>query len=71
VLRRDSGYAVAHESGEIPVGATWPTLEWALRQKMFSMDDALARQPGGDREALLADIARLEQAGILVATQLR
>jgi ribosomal protein L16 Arg81 hydroxylase len=71
VLRRDSGYAVAHESGEIPVGTTWPTLEWALKQKMFSLDDALARQAGGEREALLADIARLEQSGILVATQMR
>jgi hypothetical protein len=35
------------------------------------VDDALARQPGVDRAALLADIGRLEQAGVLVATELR
>jgi hypothetical protein len=71
VLRRDEGFAVAFDGGEIPVGAAYPTLEWALKQKMFSVDDALARQPGIDRGALLADIARLEQAGVLVATELR
>ena len=26
VLRRDGGYAVAFEGGEIPVGATYPTI---------------------------------------------
>lgn len=71
LLRRDSGYAVLHEGGEVAVGANWPTIEWALKQKMFSLHDALARQPGGDRETLLADIARLEKAGILVATEMR
>lgn len=71
VLRRDRGFAVVFEGGEIPVGASYPTIEWILRQKMFSVDDALTRQPGADREALLADIARLEQAGVLVATEMR
>jgi lysine-specific demethylase/histidyl-hydroxylase NO66 len=71
VLRRDGGFSVAFEGGEIPVGANYPTLEWALKQKMFSVDDALARQAGGDRSALLADIERLERAGILVATEMR
>ena len=71
VLRRDGGFAVAFEGGEIPVGATYPTLEWLLKQRMFSVDDALARQPGVDRAALAADLERLEQAGILVATEMR
>jgi hypothetical protein len=68
VLRRDSGYAVAFDGGEIPVGATYPTVEWLLKQRMFSVDDALARQPGTVRETLLADLARLEKAGVIVAT---
>ena len=38
---------------------------------MFSVDDALARQPGIDRSALAADIEKLERAGILVATEMR
>jgi hypothetical protein len=71
VLRRDGGFAVAFDGGEMPVGATYPTLEWVLKQKMFSVDDALARQPGVDRAALLADLARLEQCGVLVVTELR
>jgi lysine-specific demethylase/histidyl-hydroxylase NO66 len=71
VVRRDAGFAVAFDGGEIPVGATYPTLEWALKQRMFSVDDALARQPGSDRAALLADIATLERAGILVVTEMR
>jgi hypothetical protein len=71
VVRRDGGFAVAFDGGEIPVGATYPTLEWALKQRMFSVDDALARQASGDRAALLADIERLERAGVLVVTEMR
>jgi hypothetical protein len=71
LLRRDAGFAVAHEGGEIPVGATYPTIEWLLKQRMFSVDDALARQPGIDRAALASDLERLEQAGIIVATEMR
>jgi ribosomal protein L16 Arg81 hydroxylase len=71
VLRRDAGFAVAFDGGEIAVGATYPTIEWALKQRMFSVDDALARQPGIDRAALAADLERLAKAGILVETEMR
>jgi len=71
VVRRDAGFAVVYDGGELPVGDTYPTLEWALKQRMFSVDDALTRQPGADRAALLADIERLERAGILVVTEMR
>jgi hypothetical protein len=71
VMRRDAGYAVAFEGGEIPVGATFPTIEWMLKQRMFSLDDALARQPGVDPAALAADFERLERAGVIVATEMR
>jgi ribosomal protein L16 Arg81 hydroxylase len=71
VVRRDAGFAVTHDGGEIPVGPNYPTLEWALKQRMFSVDDALTRQPGADRAALMADIERLERAGVLVATEMR
>jgi ribosomal protein L16 Arg81 hydroxylase len=71
IVRRDAGFAVVFDGGEIPVGATYPTLEWMLKQRMFSVGDASARQPGGDRTALLADIERLERAGILVVTEMR
>jgi hypothetical protein len=71
VTRRDAGFAVTFDGGEIPVGATYPTVEWLLTQRLFSVDDALARQPGIDRAALKADLERLEKAGILVATEMR
>lgn len=71
LLRRDAGFAVAFEGGEIPVGATYPTIEWLLKQRMFSVDDALARQPGVDRAALAADLERLEKAGVIVATEMQ
>ncbi|HWN06341.1 MAG TPA: cupin domain-containing protein [Steroidobacteraceae bacterium] len=71
VLRRDAGFAVAFEAGEIAVGATWPTIEWILKQRLFSVDDALARQPGADRHALAADLDRLEKAGVIVRTEMR
>lgn len=71
LLRRDSGFAIAYEGGEIAVGATWPTIEWMLSQRMFALDDAIARQAGVDPQELRADIARLLQAGVLVATEMR
>ena len=71
VLRRDRGYAVAFEGGEIEVGADYPTIEWMLQQRMFSLEDAAARQPGLDRAELDRDLARLVDAGILVATEMR
>lgn len=71
VLRRDGGFAVAFEGGEIPVGATYPTIEWILKQRMFSVDDALARQAGADRATLAADLERLEKAGVIVATEMQ
>ncbi|HTL50009.1 MAG TPA: hypothetical protein VL219_05055, partial [Steroidobacteraceae bacterium] len=71
VLRRDGGFAVAFDGGEIAVGANYPTIEWALKQRMFSVDDALARQPGIDRAALVADLGRLAKAGIIVETEMR
>jgi bifunctional lysine-specific demethylase and histidyl-hydroxylase NO66 len=71
VVRRDTGFAIAFDGGELPVGATYPTIEWILKQRMFSVDDALARQPGSERADLLRDLERLEKAGLIVATEMR
>jgi predicted DNA-binding transcriptional regulator YafY len=59
------------DGGEIAVGATYPTMEWVLRQRLFSLDDAAARQPSVDRAELQRDIERLERAGILIATEMQ
>ncbi len=71
VARRDHGFAVVFDGGEIPVGATYPTVEWILRQRLFSMDDAAARQPSVDRAELRRDLERLTRAGILVETEMQ
>ena len=71
VTRRDQGFVVAFEGGELALGATYPTVEWILKQRMFSVDDALARQPGIERAMLQADLERLVKAGIIVETELR
>jgi ribosomal protein L16 Arg81 hydroxylase len=71
VLRRDAGYAAAFDGGEIPLGTTYPTVEWILKQRMFSVEDALARQAGTDRAALADDLGRLERAGVIVRTEMR
>jgi ribosomal protein L16 Arg81 hydroxylase len=71
LVRRDRGYAVAFEGGEIALGATYPTIEWMLQQRMFSLEDAIARQPHVDRQELQGDLRRLLNAGVLVETEMR
>ena len=48
VVRRDSGYVAVTERGEVALGATHPTVEWILKQRMFSLGDALARHASID-----------------------
>jgi bifunctional lysine-specific demethylase and histidyl-hydroxylase NO66 len=71
VVRRDRGFAVVFDGGEIGLGATYPTVEWILQQRLFSLDDAAARQPGIDRSELRRDLDRLLKAGIVVATEMQ
>ena len=71
VIRRDSGYAVVLDRGEIALGATHPTVEWILKQRMFSLGDALARNSSVDPTELRAVLARLIAAGVLVETEMR
>jgi ribosomal protein L16 Arg81 hydroxylase len=71
VVRRDRGYAVAFEGGEIALGAAYPTIEWMLQQRMFSLEDAIARQPHVNRQELQSDFMRLVEAGVFVETEMR
>lgn len=71
VMRRDLGFAVVFDGGEIALGATYPTVEWILQQRLFSLDDAAARQPSVDRQELRGDLERLLDAGIIVETEMR
>jgi lysine-specific demethylase/histidyl-hydroxylase NO66 len=70
VVRRDSGYAAVFEQGEIALGAAYPTIDWILKQRMFSLGDALGRQSGVDPAELRAVLAKLIAAGVLVETEM-
>ena len=71
VIRRNQGYVVVFDRGEIALGATYPTVEWILQQRLFSLEDAIARQSSVDRSELRGDLERLVKAGIIVETEMR
>jgi ribosomal protein L16 Arg81 hydroxylase len=71
VARRDQGFAVVFDGGEFTIGATYPAVEWILKQRLFSVEDAAARQPNVDRKALQEDLARLVSVGVIVETEMR
>jgi ribosomal protein L16 Arg81 hydroxylase len=71
VVRRDSGYVAVTERGEIALGATYLTVEWLLKQRVFSLADAFARQPGMEAAELSDMLAKLVTAGVIVATEMR
>ena len=70
-MRRDAGFAVVYDGGEIAIGATYPTIEWLLGQRLFALEDAMARQPGVDPGELRRDLERLIGAGVLAPTEMR
>src|SRR5688572_8535373 len=71
VVRRDAGFTVVFEGGEIALGAAYPTVEWILKQRMFSLDDALSHQQGVDASALRGVLQQLLAAGVIVETEMR
>ncbi len=71
LVRRDHGFAIVFDGGEIALRATNPTVEWILAQKLFSLEGATARQAGIDQQELRRDLEQLVKAGIIVATEMR
>src|SRR5688572_13330376 len=71
VVRRDAGFAAVFERGEIALGAAYPTVEWLLKQRMFSVGDALSHQPGVDPTELRSVLQQLVAAGVIVETEMR
>ena len=71
VVRRDSGYVAVTDQGEIALGATHPTVEWILRQRLFSLGDALARHASTDPAELRSVLAQLSAAGVIVETEMK
>jgi len=71
VVRRDRGFAVLFDGGEVALGSAYPTVEWMLKQRLFSLEDAIARQSGVDRQELQRNLEQLLNAGVIVATEMR
>jgi hypothetical protein len=71
VVRRDAGFAVVFEGGEIALGAAYPTVDALLKQRMFSLGDALSRQTGVDPAEIRGVLQRLLAAGVIVETEMR
>jgi ribosomal protein L16 Arg81 hydroxylase len=71
VVRRDSGYVALADQREIALGATHATVEWMLKQRFFSLGDALARHVSTDPAELRDVLARLIAAGVVVETEMR
>jgi len=71
VVRRDSGYVAITDQGEIALGATHPTVEWMVRQRLFSLGDALARHASTDPAELRSVLAQLLAAGVIVETEMK
>jgi Uncharacterized conserved protein len=71
VVRRDSGYVAVTDQAEIALGATHPTVEWILRQRLFSLGDALARHVSTDPAELRSVLAQLIAAGVVVETEMK
>ncbi len=69
--RRPTGYFLVVGGHEIAVGALYPTVEWMLQQRRFSLGEAAARQPGTPQRELHALIQHLLQAGVLVETVMK
>ena len=71
VVRRQQGYVLSVEREEIELGHLAPTIEWALKQRSFSLEDAAARQSGVDMAALRSILERLIGAGVIVETAMQ
>jgi bifunctional lysine-specific demethylase and histidyl-hydroxylase NO66 len=71
VVRRDDGFAAVFDGGQVALGATHPTVEWLLQQRMFSLGDALARNSSIDPSELSVVLQQLVAAGVVVETELR
>jgi ribosomal protein L16 Arg81 hydroxylase len=71
VVRRDDGFYVVFDGGELAVGALQPTVEWMLQQRHFSREGAAARQPDFSASELSLLLERLLKAGVLAISDMR
>jgi len=71
LVRRDAGYFIVFGGRELAVGALYPTVEWMLQQRRFSLGEAAARQPGAPPSELQTLLRRLIEGGVLAETAMQ
>jgi ribosomal protein L16 Arg81 hydroxylase len=71
VVRRDEGYFLVLDRHQVPLDASYGLIEWALQQRFFSIEDALARYPAVRRDELLAVLEQLAKLGVVAETTMR
>jgi lysine-specific demethylase/histidyl-hydroxylase NO66 len=70
LVRRNEGIYLQQEGRELSVGALYPTVDWMLQQRRFSLDEAAARQPHTPAAEFQALLKRLLEAGVLAETKM-
>lgn len=71
VVRSREGFSLVVDNARIDVGAAHPAVSWLLQQRLFSVDDLLARFPFVDEGELRATLRQLTRIGAIVETEMR
>jgi hypothetical protein len=69
VVLESNGYSAVFEGGKIPLGATYPAVEWLLTQRHFSLVDALARHSFLQTDEFTRVLDALARAGVIAETE--
>jgi hypothetical protein len=70
LVRRKDGVVLVLNGRDLGLGALYPTVEWMLQQRRFSLQEAAARQPRTPPSELQALLVRLLEAGVLAETKM-
>ncbi len=71
VVRRHEGFSVQIDRTQIDIGTTYPAVGWLLQQRLFSLDDVIARFPFVDEGELHSVLRQLIGVGAIVETEMR
>lgn len=71
IIRRETGYTLVYEGGEIALGSGRAMVEWMMLERRFSSIELFARQAGFDRSELEVLLSQLLGAGIVVEVEMR
>jgi hypothetical protein len=71
VVRRPDGFVAVIAGAEIALGATGPAVTWLLQQRMFSVDDLIARHPYVEESEVKGVLQQLLKLGAIVETEMR